>query len=243
MLDNTTKFWEESWIQHIDGYLNATPRAGIFIENYFKNSVHSVLEIAGGSCRDSRYLANSGFSATGSDFDEKTLKYLQEEKFPNDTLYYSKEDAFDLTFKDNCFDLVFHNGFFIYFDDNSSLNKMLKEQERVSKRYIVIFVHNIENHNLVKNFKEKSKEDDLYKIRFFDKDEIVKIVEDSGIRYKSIKVMKFGGIFDRFYNKKRFKQIIPNILHPFRKFLIPKCYQIQKWKNTERICCVVELDK
>ncbi len=241
MLDNTKKFWEESWIQHIDGYLNAVPRAGIFIAYYFKNA-NNVLEIAGGSCRDSRYLVNNGFSATGSDFDEKTLKYLQEERFPNDRLNYSQEDAFGLTFKENEFDLVFHNGFFILFDENSSLDKMLKEQERVSNQYIVIFIHNIENKKLIKTFEVKSKEDNLYKIRFFDKNEIIDIVKNSGIKYKSIKVVKFGGIFDRFYNK-TLKQVIPNILYPFRKFLIPKLYQLQKWEDTERICCVVELDK
>ena len=103
MLDNTEKFWEKSWIEHIDDYLNAIPRAGILIENYFKD-VDSVLEIAGGSCRDSRYLANNGFKATGSDFDEKTLQYLREKRFTNDRLNYSKEDAFNLTFQDNSFD-------------------------------------------------------------------------------------------------------------------------------------------
>ncbi len=119
---------------------------------------------------------------------------------------------------------------------------MLKEQERVSKRYIVIFIHNIENKKLIKTFEEKSKEDNLYKIRFFDKNEIIDIVKNSGIKYKSIKVVKFGGIFDRFYNR-LLKRVIPNILYPFRKSLIPELYQFQKWEDTERICCVVELDK
>jgi len=170
MLDNTEKFWEKSWI-----------------EKYFKD-LDSVLEIAGGSCRDSGYLSSSGFKATGSDFDEKTLQYIQEERFPNERLNYLKEDAFNLTFK------------------------------------------------------EKSKNDDLYKIRFFDKNEIINIIEDSDIKYKSIKVIKFGGIFDRFYNK-RLKKVVPNIFYPFRKSLIPKLYQLQKWKNTERVCCIVELNK
>ena len=241
MLENTEKFWEESWIQHINGYLRATPRAGIFLSNYFKN-ITSVLEIAGGSCRDSRYLANHGYQAVGSDFDEKTLQYLQEQRFPNDKLKYSKEDAFNLTFQENKFDLVFHNGFFILFDENSALVTMLKEQERVTNKYIVIFVHNKENKNLIKLFKDKSKNDDLYKIRFIDKNEIVKIVKESGIKYKDIKIKKFGGFFDVFY-KKRLKRVVPNILYPLRNLLIPKLYQVQKWESTERICCIIELDK
>ncbi len=241
MLENTEKFWEDSWIKHIETYLNATPRGGIFIENHYKD-VRKVLEIAGGSCRDSRYLANQGYDTIGSDFDGKTLKYLKEERFPNDILKYSKEDAFNLSFNDNSLDLVFHNGFFVLFDSDDSLKTMLLEQERISNKYIVIFVHNKENQNLIKNFQEKSKNDDLYKIRFFEKNELIDIVKKSGIKYKNIKLLKFGGFSDVFY-KKVLKKKLPNIFYPFRKFFIPKLYQFQKWENTERICCVIELDK
>jgi len=241
MLRNKEEFWEESWIKHIKTYLSATPRAGIFLENYFKD-VNTILEIAGGSCRDSRYLANNNYDVTGSDFDKKTLDYLQKKKFVNDVLKYSREDAFNLSFKNDSFDLIFHNGFFILFDDNEEIYDMLKQQQRVSKKYIVIFVHNKDNNNLIQIFKEKSKKDDLYNIRFFDKDEIVKIVKDSKIEYKNIDVLKFGGFFDVFY-KKKLKKIIPNPLYPFRKILIPKLYQFQKWENTERICCIVELEQ
>ena len=240
ILNNTKDFWEESWIKHIESYLNTTPRAGIFIQNYFKDT-KIILEIAGGSCRDSRYLANCGYEATGSDFDEKTLKYLKEKRFPNDKLKYSLEDAFELSFKDNSFDLIFHNGFFVLFDNDKNLNIMLKEQERVSKKYIVFFVHNIQNKKLVHTFKEKAKDDELYNIRFFNKDEVVNIIKQSGIKAKKIDLLKFGGLYDAFY-KKRVKNL-PNILYPFRKILVPRLYQLQKWENTERICCVVELDK
>jgi hypothetical protein len=119
---------------------------------------------------------------------------------------------------------------------------MLREQERVSRKYIVCLVHNSDNTKLVQQFKEKSKKDDLYKIRFFDNNEIVKIVEGSGIQYKSIRILKFGGFSDVFY-KKVLKKYVPNILYPFRKYLIPKLYQLQKWENTERVCCIIELDK
>lgn len=239
MLKNNEEFWEESWIKYIETYLNTTPRAGIFIKKYFKNN--KVLEIAGGSCRDSRYLANNKFDATGSDFDGKTLEYLQTTKFPNDTLKYSKEDAFKLSFPDNSFDIIFHNGFFVLFTNND-IQKMLKEQERVSKKHIVFFVHNKENKNLVERFGQKKKDDSLYDIRFFDKNEIKDIVEKSGIKYKKIKLLKFGGRVDVFY-RKTLKRFIPNILYPFRKYLISKLYQLQKWEDTERIVCVIELDK
>ena len=240
MLENTKEFWSKSWKQHLEKYLNTTPRAGIFIKNYFRD-IKSILEIAGGSCRDSRYLAYNGYEVTGSDFDENTLNYLQKERFLNDKLKYSKEDAFSLSFKENSFDLIFHNGFFVLFNDED-ISQMLKEQERVSRKYIVIFVHNIENIKLANDFAKKSKEDDLYDIRFFSKDEIKNIVKDSGIKYKDIKILKFGGFVDAFYRKK-LKKTIPNIIYPFSSFLIPKLYQLQRWEKTERICCIIRLDK
>ncbi len=78
--------------------------------------------------------------------------------------------------------------------------------------------HNIENKELVNNFAKKSKEDDLYKIRFFNKNEIEQIVKNSGIKYKNIKILKFGGLIDAFYRKK-LKKIVPNIIYPFSKFM------------------------
>jgi len=48
-------FWSDAWVRHIESYLAAPPRCGIWLmTNYGKN--HSILECAGGSCRDSRYL-------------------------------------------------------------------------------------------------------------------------------------------------------------------------------------------
>ncbi len=234
------EFWEKSWKKHIQDYLKAPPRAGIFIANYFKN-IKTVLEIAGGSCRDSRYLANIGYKATGSDFDEKTLNYLQNELFINDKLNYSKQDAFNLTFANDSFDLIFHNGFFIYFNDEQ-IKQMLKEQARVAKKYIVFFVHNSKNKKLVKIFENKAKSDELYKVRFFNAAKTVDLIKNSSINYKNIKIKKFGGFYDLFY-KKFLKGWIPNPVYPFRKLLIPKLYQLQKWENTERICCIVELEK
>ncbi len=232
-------FWAESWIQHIDRYLQSAPRTGFFIHRHFKN-IKTILEIAGGSCRDSGYLA-SHYSVTATDFDEKTLRFLKQHRFSKNSLKYIVADAFDLCFQENSFDLVFHNGFFIYFNDEDIL-KMLKEQARISKKYIVIFIHNGENEELIKKFREKAEKDKLFEIRFFNKNVIVDIVKNSGIKIKSYGIVKFGGFFDVFY-KNKFKKIIPNILKPFGKYFVPYLYQLQNWEKTERICCIIELDK
>ena len=240
MLENNRKFWEKSWEKHITNYVNFFPRTGIFIKNYFKN-VKSILEIAGGSCRDCRYLARNGYKVVCTDF-EKNVIFLLKKTFPNDKVIYSIQDAFFLSFKDNSFDLVFHNGFFVYFRNNEDIYKLLREQERIAKRYIVFFVHNQKNNELLKLFTEKSKVDSLYDIRFFSIDELLEIIKSSKIKYKSIKFKKFGGIGDIGY-KAKIKGILPNILYPLREIVVPKLYQFQSWKHTEKICCIIELDK
>lgn len=238
MQTDSNRFWSQAWVRHIEEYLKSVPRAGIFLRNYFAKE-RTVLEVAGGSCRDSRYLAKKGFVATCSDFDAQTIKYLKEVRFPNDLLRYSVEDAFAFSYKKRSFDLVFHNGFFIYFDD-AQIMQMLQEQARVAKHYIIFFVHNGENRELIETFRKRAQSDKLFDIRFFSQDECIALVKSSGIEAKRIKIAKFGGFFDLFY-KKRFKGVIPNPLYPLREYIVPRLYWLQRWENTERICCIVEL--
>ncbi|HQU32325.1 MAG: class I SAM-dependent methyltransferase [Planctomycetia bacterium] len=234
-------FWTDSWKSHLENYLSAPPRAGIFINTFLGTHFNSVLEIAAGSSRDSRYLSRCGFDATASDFCENTIGYLKNVRFPNDILKYSVEDARRLSFADNSFDLTFHNGFLICFKENETIFETLKEQERISKKYILFFVHNSSNKKLTKKFLTLSKKDKLYDVRFFSIDEVRTIVIDSGINIRSLTIKKFGGICDILYADK-----IKIFNNPFRRLsprFVPHLYQFQKWNNTERIACIIELNK
>lgn len=239
--NNNKKFWQNIWKKHLNNYLSTASRTGILIKHKFGNKIKSTLEIACGSSRDSIYLAQNGYFATASDYNDDMIEYLKN-RFKIDNLKYITDDAFGLSFEENCFDLIFHNGFLIYFFEDEKIFQILKEQERVSRKYILIIVHNKLNENLNTLFKKLSINDKLYDIRFFRPDEIQRIVEESKISYKKITVIKFGGTMDRLYNKLIFKNI-PNMLYPFRTYIIPKLYRIQKWENTERVACLVELNK
>ena len=239
--NNTKKFWQNTWKKHLETYFSTTSRTGIFIKHMFGHKIKSTLEIACGSSRDSIYLAQNGYFASASDYNNDMIKYLKN-RFKIDNLKYITNDAFSLSLEENSFDLIFHNGFLIYFLEDEKIFQILKEQERVSRKYILIIVHNKLNENLITLFKKLSLNDKLYDIRFFEPDEFQRIVEDSKISYKKIIFFKFGGKMDRLYNKLIFKKI-PNILYPFRTYIIPKLYQIQKWENTERVACLVELNK
>jgi 2-polyprenyl-3-methyl-5-hydroxy-6-metoxy-1,4-benzoquinol methylase len=233
----TSDAWSSVWVKHIESYLSATPRCGIWIDTLLRNRNISVLECAGGSCRDSRYLFTKGYEAEGSDFDEKTIKYVSE-KFRNSDFPVKKQDAFAFSFEDSSFDVTFHNGFWIYFEENVDIIRLLKEQVRITKKYAIILVHNSKNVKLVRQFEEKSKADDLYKIRFFSTEDLHKILSEANLHDISFSIEKFGGVVDRLYGiGKRIK-----LLDKGCKWIVPKLYKFQPWSKVERIALVIKLD-
>jgi len=234
--------WDKIWNDKLEEYLQAVPRTGIFIQQMLPlQAADRILEIACGSSRDSIYLAKKGYRLTATDADEKTISYLQQ-RFSSSGLDYSAEDALQLNFSDNSFDLAFHNGLFVYYHDDSLIKKMLLEQARVAKRYLLIIVHNQLNKKLVLRFQKLAATQPLYDLRFFKPQDMEAMVRQAGISYKSLKILKFGGIADGLY-KKKLKKTIPNVFFPWREHLVPNLYQWQRWKATERIACLIELMK
>lgn len=236
MTVNNPSFWSESWVRHVETYLASPPRCGIWLHKILGNRSLSVLECAGGSCRDSRYLFSLGYRATGSDYDEQTLTYLQQ-RFAVSTFQVSKQDAFAFTYDDHEFDVVFHNGFWIYFDEDLKLVELLREQSRVANGYAIALVHNIENKGLIKAFNEKSAKDVLYKIRFFDRRKLWEILERSQVSYQSFTFEKFGGPVDRLYTIER---IFP-MAAPLVRWVVPRLYRFQPWSMVERVALIVRL--
>ena len=231
------EYWETAWVRHIETYLSTPPRAGYWLASKFSN-INSILELAGGSCRDSHYLSLQDINVIGSDFDTKTLKYL-ESCYSSESLKLQREDAFSLSLPDKTIDLTFSNGFWVLFSKNSQISALIFEQARVTKRFIISFVHNAKNRTLVEDFKEKSRTDSLYNIRFFYPEELLQIIQDSGLRYKSVRIEKFGGPIDRLLAQS-FKGI-NNPLLPMTRNIVPNLYQYQPWSITERVACVIEL--
>jgi hypothetical protein len=232
-----SKYWGDAWVRHIEAYLSAPPRCGIWLRSRFKNKRISILECAGGSCRDARYLFSHGYNAVGSDFDEKTIKFIQV-KYPHSTFVIRNENAFNFSLHNKSIDYVFHNGFWVCFEDEGEIVKLFKEQCRVSRRYAIALVHNKNNKSLVKVFRDKSERDDLYKIRFFKKSDLEHIVYSSGMKFHSIKFEKFGGPADILY---KIEKYVPR-LSPLVRWLVPRIYKYQPWVKVERIAMIVKLE-
>jgi len=231
-------FWEKNWEIYLENYLKACPRLGIFLEYLFKDTINNILEIACGSGRDSVHLARKGKEVLAVDYEEKVIEKVKMifQEVPN--ISFKVEDAFNLSFKRNTFDLSFHNGFFILFPEDEKLFQLIKEHERVTRKYLVFAVHNRLNKKLAQKFKELSALDKLYDVRFFSPEEIINITKKSGIKYKEIRIYKFGGIIDVLYQK-RIKNI-PNILFRVSHKIVPYLYKYLPWKYTERIVAIIK---
>ena len=237
----TKEFWTNSWKDHYLKYISAPARTGIWLKSKFGNKKLKILEIAGGPGRDSIYLCRSGYSnVTCSDFNDEMIKKLSEHNV-GEPLKFSTQDAMSFQYRDDSFDITFHNGFWICFSNDSDLIKLIAEQTRVTKNKIIGIVHNGKNKKNVEKFKARSKKDSLYDIRFFEIEEIKQIIMSSHIPIENIEIQKFGGMFDALY--KRTIKRMPNIFYKLAPFIVPRLYRFQSWENTERIAVIVNLKK
>lgn len=226
-------FWEEAWVRHIEAYLSAPPRCGHWLRARFRLQGWRVLELGGGSCRDSRVLAEGGVQSVGTDFEEKTLQYLRQ-RFEGSPLPLRREDASALSFENGAFDLSFHNGFWVLFDDPARVVQLLREQARVTRRTLVAVVHNADNTRLVEAFKRKSARDPLYDIHFLSRRDLASLCEAAGLASHQVRFEKFGGPVDMLY-------ALPWIFKPWARWLAPRLYRLQPWSATERVAMVVDL--
>lgn len=226
------RFWENAWVRHLEQYLATPPRAGMWLAARFPLAGWSVLEIAGGSCRDSRYLADQGVDAMGSDFDQKTLDYLRQ-RFPNSPLKLMREDALQLSLPDAAVDLSMHNGFWVLIADDAKIVALLREQARVTRRVLVAMVHNADNPRVVSAFARKARTDPLYDIRFFRRTELPALVRAADLHPRAIRIEKFGGPVDRML-------ALPGPLGRWAAALVPCLYRFVPWRFVERVALVIE---
>ena len=227
--------WAESWKKHLSEYSSGIPRTGIFIKSYVKG-IKKSLELGCGSARDSIMLALKGMDVTASDYEPSLIEALKE-MHKDKNVVFSVVDAFDTQFKPDFFDLVFHNGLYVLFNDNEIVS-MLKEHARISAKYLLILVHNEKNKRQKDIFAKKAESDPVYNIKFFEISNLKNLLQLSDLKFKKVKFYKFGGKYDIFFNKKI--KGIPNFLYPLREKIIPKLYQIQRWERTERIACLIK---
>ncbi len=229
--------WTRCWQQRLDKYLQAPPRCGYWLYSRFPLGPKTrVLEIAGGSFRDSNFLAQQGVPVSGIDADSYVVEQVKLRSKPTFELLVG--DGFSMPFEAKEFYLSFSNGFLGYFPD-TEIHRLLQEQARVTERLLVFLVHNAENRKLLEQFQQLAPKDPLYQIRFFSRSEVRSLVLGSGLPIVSMRLLKFGGPADKLYRISRTFQ--PWLPLGIVRAVVARLYTIQPWNMVERIACVANL--
>jgi len=199
----------------------------------------TVLEIACGSARDSLFLQTMSKNVVASDSNSYVISEL-ESRFQNiPGIKFCVEDALSLSFEDRQFDVSFHNGFYVCFDDDEIIKAMLREQCRVTRKHIFFFVHSGHNWLLRNKFHREARADHVFDVRFFRCDEIERLVHESGVTYKQMRIYKFGGFVDRFLAE-RLKGL-PNPVCGLVSKNLRLLYSLTPLHAAERLVCHLTL--
>ena len=190
--------WNDLWRSMFDGYQKDL-RNAYYLRSVLNSDEKNLLELGAGSFRDMAELNRKGVNCTGVDFSDKSIESAKKMFHQYGNLIY-KMDIFNLNFSNKLFDITFHNGLIGYFD-NAKIEQIFIEQVRVTKKRMIITVHNAHNENFKAYFEEKKKTDPLYDIRFFYKDEMEKLMKKHCVDVTIIPVGKAKKSYEDFLIK------------------------------------------
>lgn len=170
---SSSKDWDDKWSSIFLHYQHDL-RHAYYIHAILNPEERRVLELGAGSFRDMAELRRRGIDCEGMDFSQESVN-LAKNKFPEFSKVIHQMSAFEMSFKDGEFDLSYHNGLWVLFEDEQ-IKQLAAEQARVSKYRMVVTVHNAHNAQFVDYFDRLKVNDPLYDIRFFEMDEISELM-------------------------------------------------------------------
>lgn len=181
--------WDQKWKDIFDHYQQDL-RHAYYINAVLDSADRKVLEIGAGSFRDMALLNKIEVDCWGTDYSGTSVG-LAKSHFSLLSSKIFQSDAFDMfEVADNEFDVSFHNGLWVLFNDNNDLLRLAREQARISKNKIIATVHNGHNKEFVEYFRKLSQNDPLYRIRFYTIDEIQSLMLNVCSHVKIIPVGK-----------------------------------------------------
>lgn len=224
--------WDDKWTEIFDHYQQDL-RHAYYIRAILNANEKKVLELAAGSFRDTGALDAMGIDASGVDYSSQAVA-LAKKQFPSIVEKISEQDGFKMGFDDNTFDLSFHNGFWVCFSEDKDIMKLAEEQARITKHRIVATVHNAHNKEFVEYFNRLRENDPLYRVRFFEVDEITELMKSVA---KNVKIIPVGK------GKKYYEDDLINIGLGDPQYLRKSFdYHGMNLLNTsERLLCIGEL--
>ena len=190
--------WDDIWVSVFDRYQQDL-RNAYYLRAFLKHDESQVLELGAGSFRDMIELNRKGVNCSGVDFSDESIERAKS-LFNEYSNLIHKMDIFNLNFDEKAFDVTFHNGLIGLFE-YEKMEQLLKEQARVTKKRMIVTVHNAHNENFKAYFEEKKKTDPLYDIRFFYKDEMEKLMKKHCVDVTIIPVGKAKKSYEDFLIK------------------------------------------
>ncbi|MCC5902970.1 MAG: class I SAM-dependent methyltransferase [Halomonas sp.] len=228
---DTSVSWDEKWKLVFKNYQNDL-RHGYYIKSIFTEKSLSILEIGAGSFRDTAFLNRAGYNCHGIDFSDESVS-LAKQEFPDLQDQFHKMNALKLNFPDKSFDISFSNGFIGLFDANT-IHALIKEQIRVTKKYIVLTVHNGHNKQFRNYFEKMKEKDPLFNITFFEKQDMKKIFNEHNLRLKVLPVGKQKKHWEDWLIKQNLS--IPILMRAC--FKLPTSISLNR---SERLLCIAKI--
>lgn len=178
--------WDDKWNELFLAYQSDLRHA--YYLNALLDSKYTILELAAGSFRDMAFLNQLGYDCHGCDFSFNSVIKAQ-----NHFSHLSKKifhaDAERLESFNKTYDVTYHNGFWVLFDDDNKIYDLYTVQKKITNKFLIITVHNGHNKEFKNYFLEKRKFDNLYAIRFFEIEEMLKILN---LTYSEVSVYPVG---------------------------------------------------
>ena len=178
--------WDRAWEGIFDHYQQDL-RHAYYLHALLRRDEYRLLEIGAGSFRDMAALRRRGFDCHGMDFSSEAVARAKA-TFPQYEASMHLGSAFEMDFPDGAFDVSYHNGFWVLFDD-ARIRELAQEQARVTRRRLIATVHNAGNRQFVEYFDRLKQGNPLYDIRFFELDEIAALV---GTVCRNVRVIPVG---------------------------------------------------
>lgn len=172
---SSSKDWDSKWADIFEHYQQDL-RHAYYIQAMLDAEDRHVLEIGAGSFRDMAELRRRGVDCEGMDFSQESAQ-LARQQFPEFSSAIHQMSAFDMSFADNAFDVSYHNGVWVLFDD-VQIKALAVEQARITRNRMIATVHNAHNRQFVEYFDRLKKDDPLYDIRFFEMDEVSSLMRE-----------------------------------------------------------------
>jgi hypothetical protein len=162
--------WGFLFDQNIDGYRASRPKRGEYIIRILGDmgvsAPRSILEIGAFSGKDIRYLAREIPDAFCCSTDLEPRVFDDEAKAATSCVV---ANAFAMPFCDQAYEISFHSGLIICFDEVNA-SRIIEEQLRVTSRYAIVFGHNRWNFiDVFVSFMKRGRGNSLFRYRRFTK--------------------------------------------------------------------------